>query len=123
MPAYLGYISAMLFNQNNCCPEASTVTTTLEVEVGNDLCVMMGYEKDKCTGHLTSGGTIGNIEAIWAARNVKYFPLGLQEAFLHEEKLADARGYKVRNGNFITHKKTKQKHKQKPKKTKQNKPK
>ncbi|XP_067020489.1 uncharacterized protein [Acropora muricata] len=95
MPAYLGYISAMLFNQNNCCPEASTVTTTLEVEVGNDLCVMMGYEKDKCTGHLTSGGTIGNIEAIWAARNVKYFPLGLQEAFLHEEKLADARGYKV----------------------------
>ena len=105
MPANLGYISAMLFNQNNCCPESSTVTTMLEVEVGNDLCVMMGYEKDKCTGHLTSGGTIGNIEAIWAARNVKYFSLGLQEAFLHEEKLADSRGYKVRNANFITYKK------------------
>ena len=80
---------------------------------------MMGYEKDKCTGHLTSGGTIGNIEAIWAARNVKYFSLGLQEAFLHEEKLADSRGYKVRNANFITYKKkTKQKHKQKRKQNK-----
>ena len=124
MPANLGYISAMLFNQNNCCPESSTVTTTLEVEVGNDFCVMMGYEKDKCTGHLTSGGTIGNIEAIWAARNVKYFPLGLQEAFLHEEKLADARGYKVRNGNFITHKKQNKnisKNQKKQNKTNQNK--
>ncbi|KAK2547035.1 L-tyrosine decarboxylase, partial [Acropora cervicornis] len=95
MPANLGYISAMLFNQNNCCAESSTVTTKFEVEVGNDLCVMMGYEKDRCMGHLTSGGTTANIEAIWAARNVKYFPLGLQEALLKEDRLSKARGYKV----------------------------
>ena len=87
---------------------------------------MMGFKRDKCKRQLTSGGTIGNIDAIWAARNVKYFPLGLQEAFLHEERLADTRGYKVRNGNFIhskkNNKKTK-KYKQKPRKknkTKQN---
>ena len=94
MPANLGYISAMLFNQNNCAAEASTVTTKFEVEVGKDLCVMMGYETD-CMGHLTAGGSVANIEAIWAGRNVKYFPLGLQEALLKEERLADARGYKV----------------------------
>ena len=47
-------------------------------------------------GHLTTGGTVANIEAIWAGRNVKYFPLGLQEALIKEERLAAARGYKVR---------------------------
>lgn len=49
-------------------------------------------------GHLTSGGTTANIEAIWAARNVKYFPLGLQEALLKEDRLSKARGYKVTKG-------------------------
>lgn len=96
MPANLGYITALLFNQNNCAAEASTVTTKLEVEVGTDLSVMMGYDKDKCMGHLTTGGSVANIEAVWAARNVKYFPLGLQEALLKEDKFADVRGYKVR---------------------------
>ena len=96
MPANLGYMSAMLFNQNNCAAEASTVTTKFEVEVGKDLCVMMGYDGEQGMGHLTAGGSVANIEAIWAGRNVKYFPLGLQEALLKEEKLAAARGYKVR---------------------------
>lgn len=95
MPANLGYMTAMLFNQNNCAAEASTVTTKFEVEVGKDLCIMMGYDGDKAMGHLTAGGSVANIEAIWAGRNVKYFPLGLQEALLKEEKLAAARGYKV----------------------------
>ena len=96
MPANLGYITALLFNQNNCAAEASTVTTKLEVEVGTDLSVMMGYDKDKCMGHLTAGGSVANIEAVWAARNVKYFPLGLHEALLKEDVFADVRGYKVR---------------------------
>ena len=95
MPANLGYMTAMLFNQNNCAAEASTVTTKFEVEVGKDLCIMMGYDGDKAMGHLTAGGSVANIEAIWAGRNVKYFPLGLQEALLKEEKLAAARSYKV----------------------------
>jgi len=95
MPANLGYMSAMLFNQNNCAAEASTVTTKFEVEVGKDLCVMMGYDGDQGMGHLTAGGSVANIEAIWAGRNVKYFPLGLQEALLKEERLAAAKDYKV----------------------------
>lgn len=95
MPANLGYMSAMLFNQNNCAAEASTVTTKFEVEVGKDLSVMMGYDGGQAMGHLTAGGSVANIEAIWAGRNVKYFPLGLQEALIKEERLADARGYRV----------------------------
>ena len=95
MAANLGYIAALMFNQNNCAAEASTVTTKFEVEVGTDLCVMMGYDGDKSMGHLTAGGSVANIEAIWAGRNVKYFPLGLQEALLKEDKLTQARSYKV----------------------------
>ncbi|KAK2567754.1 L-tyrosine decarboxylase [Acropora cervicornis] len=95
MPANLGYITALFFNQNNCAAEGSPVTTKLEVEVGTDLSVMVGYDKDKCMGHLTTGGSVANIEAVWAARNVKYFPLGLQEALLKEDKFAHVRGYKV----------------------------
>ena len=46
-------------------------------------------------GHLVAGGSIANIEAIWVARNLKYYPLGLQEALLKDEKLRGAREYEV----------------------------
>lgn len=95
MPANLGYICALLYNQNNCAAEASTVTTSFELEVGTDLCVMMGYDRDKSMGHLVTGGTIANIEAIWAARNVKFSPLGLPRALKKEKKLAAAKHYEV----------------------------
>ena len=95
MPANLGYMSAMLYNQNNCASKVSTVASKYEMEVGKDLCVMLGYDRDRCMGHLTAGGSVANIEAIWAGRNVKYFPLGLQEALLKDERLSGAKGYKV----------------------------
>ena len=44
LPALVGYIAAMLYNQNNVAAEASPVTTWLEMCVGNDLCKMLGYE-------------------------------------------------------------------------------
>ena len=96
MPANLGYMAAMLYNQNNCASESSPVTSKYEMEVGKDLCVMLGYDRDRCMGHLTAGGSVANIEAIWAGRNVKYFPLGLQEALLKDKRLSGAKSYKVR---------------------------
>jgi len=30
-------------------------------------------------GHITAGGTIANIEALWMARNLKVLPLGLRQ--------------------------------------------
>ncbi|KAL9973863.1 hypothetical protein ACROYT_G020369 [Oculina patagonica] len=95
MPAHLGYMCALLYNQNNCAAEASTVTTSFELEVGTDLCVMMGFDRDKSMGHLVTGGSVANIEAIWAARNVKFFPLALQRALTKEKELAAAKHYKV----------------------------
>ena len=95
MPATLGYITAMLYNQNNCASEGGAVTGRYEVEVGAQLCEMIGYNPQTSMGHLVAGGSIANVEAIWAARNVKFFPLGLQEAIIKEPKLAAAQLYKV----------------------------
>ena len=94
MPANLGYMMAMLYNQNNCAAEGGPVTTQYELEVGNGLCKMLGYGPQS-TGHLVTGGSIANIEAIWTARNLKYFALGLQEAVQKERQLEAAKGYKV----------------------------
>ena len=46
-------------------------------------------------GHLVAGGTVANIEAMWVARNLKYYPLGLQEALLKDNQLSKASGYQV----------------------------
>lgn len=75
IPAIVGYFAAMLYNPNNVTTEASPTTTTLEMDFGLELCRIVGYDKDRCWGHLCSGGTVANLEALWVARNLKYLPL------------------------------------------------
>lgn len=102
MPGAIGYFAAMLYNQNNVAVEASSVTTKLEMEVGNDLCAMLGYpvEGDEHGvtpwGHITCDGSVANLEALWAARNVKLYPLALKAALLEDERMKPARGIEVR---------------------------
>ena len=104
LPATIGQIAGLLYNQNNVAAEASPVTTRLEIEVGNDLCRMLGYAvpaKGEPSvgvvpwGHLTSGGTVANIEALWAARNLKFMPVALRAALREVPSLAPARGVTV----------------------------
>lgn len=87
MAGTLGYISALLYNQNNVATEASPITSELEQEVGKQLCEMLGFPVEKeCKikgwGHITADGTIANIEAMWAARNLKGYPLAVSEMLL-----------------------------------------
>jgi glutamate/tyrosine decarboxylase-like PLP-dependent enzyme len=77
--AQIGYFAAMLYNPNNVSIEASPVTTRLELEVAAQLSAMVGYGPTSW-GHLTSGGTIANFEALWVARNIKYIPLAVAGA-------------------------------------------
>ena len=105
MPAMLGYFAAMLYNPNNVAFEASTATTILEMLVGDDLCKMLGYsmptraEIDRGAlrpwGHLTCGGTVANIEAIWSARNLKFYPLALQAVLNYEPEFIAAKYIEV----------------------------
>lgn len=105
MPAVLGYFAAMLYNPNNVAFEGSTATTLLEIEVGDDLCRMLGYTiPDRAAlargaiqpwGHITSGGTVANIEALWSARNLKLYPIAMQAALRSEPSLSAARTIEV----------------------------
>ncbi|OCH96572.1 PLP-dependent transferase [Obba rivulosa] len=83
LPAILGSIATTLFNPNNVAFEASPITTLLEIDVGNDLCEMLGYREQgnvQPWGHIACDGTVANLESIWAARNLKYYPLSLRDA-------------------------------------------
>jgi len=107
LPSIIGYFAAMLYNQNNVAAEASPVTTILEIEVGKDLCKMLGYKKETITnnsksmeiepwGHITCDGTVANIEALWASRNLKFFPISLKEAILKDENLSKIKSLEVK---------------------------
>jgi len=75
LASVVGYFAAMLYNPNNVAIEASPVTTRLELEAAQALAAMIGYPRGRAWGHLTSGGTIANFEALWMARNVVYLPV------------------------------------------------
>ncbi|KAJ9415095.1 pyridoxal phosphate-dependent transferase [Fusarium oxysporum] len=99
MPSIIGYMAAMMYNPNNVATEASPYTTGVEHQVGGDLCRMLGYgygvggeDSDvEPWGHITCDGSVANLEAIWAIRNLKFYPLSL--------KLAMAEGAPL---NFLT---------------------
>ena len=74
------YFAAMLYNPNNVSSEVAPVTTRLEVEVVEQLAEMIGYDPDRSWGHLSSGGTIANFEALWIARNILYHPVAARLA-------------------------------------------
>jgi len=100
MAATLGFMAGLMFNPNNVTPEAAPVTTELEIEATSAVLSMLGYEpppeppppgedvrryyeragrREYGWAHITSGGTIANIEALWIARQVRYFPLSVHE--------------------------------------------
>ena len=74
------YFAAMLYNPNNVSLEVSPVTTRLEAEVADQLAAMIGYDPRRSWGHLTSGGTLANFEALWIARNILYHPVAAASA-------------------------------------------
>ena len=58
--------------------EASPLTTLVEIEVGNQLCSMLGYSKGdenlpESWGHIASDGTLANMESMWAGTHVPLF--------------------------------------------------
>jgi glutamate/tyrosine decarboxylase-like PLP-dependent enzyme len=71
----VGYFAAMLYNPNNVAIEGGPVTTRIELDVARQLAVMLGYDDARSWGHITSGGTVANFEALWVARNIIYLPL------------------------------------------------
>src|SRR4051794_3199403 len=67
--AAAAYTAAMLVNPNNHALDASQATSPMEVEVIEALARMFGLQ-EPTLGHLTSSGTIANLEALWVAREL-----------------------------------------------------
>ncbi|WP_033290171.1 pyridoxal phosphate-dependent decarboxylase family protein [Amycolatopsis jejuensis] len=67
--AVAAYLAAMVVNPNNHALDASQATSPMEVEVMADLARMFGLAEPSL-GHLTSSGTIANLEALWVAREL-----------------------------------------------------
>ncbi|EIN06879.1 PLP-dependent transferase [Punctularia strigosozonata HHB-11173 SS5] len=103
LPSILGWMVTIMFNPNNVAYEASPYTTRLELYVGKQLCKMLGYPvqlpRDPWTddpnakasdpwGHIACDGTVANMESMWAARNLKFYPLSLHAAMSDDGPLA-----------------------------------
>ncbi|KAL1733770.1 hypothetical protein EV714DRAFT_245990 [Schizophyllum commune] len=90
LPGILGWVATILNNPNNVAFEASPFTTIVELEVGNELCSMLGYPTDTESaiqpwGHIACDGTIANMESMWVARNLKFYPLSVHAAMTDPE--------------------------------------
>lgn len=87
MPAMVGYFTAMLQNQNNVAYQGSPATTFLEIFAATDIGHMIGFDYNAPTppwGHITCDGSVANLEAMWSARELRFFPIGVKVALNRE---------------------------------------
>lgn len=66
--ATLAYFLAMQINPNNHALDGGPATAKLELEVVAELARLFGFPQH--LGHLTSSGTVANLEALWVARSL-----------------------------------------------------
>lgn len=66
--AKAAYMMAMWINPNNHAMDGSKASSPMEKDVVTDLAKMFGWKEH--LGHLTGGGTMANLEALWIAGNI-----------------------------------------------------
>src|SRR6202789_545672 len=67
--ARAAYALAMTVNPNNHARDGGRASTEMEIEAVRGIAAMFGWTDhlDSYLGHLTSSGTIANLEALWVA--------------------------------------------------------
>jgi tyrosine decarboxylase/aspartate 1-decarboxylase len=63
--ARAAYALAMAINPNNHARDGGRASSVMELEAVREIAAMFGWTD--CLGHLTSGGTMANLEALWVA--------------------------------------------------------
>ena len=94
IPGLAAQILTLPYNPNNVSEDAAPVTVDMEVQVGLQLARMLGYAHDTARpdcafGHLTSGGTLANYQALRLALALKAFPVALRAARVPDIDLPD----------------------------------
>ena len=85
LPGLAAQMLTLPYNPNNVSEDAAPVTIDLEIRVGLQLARLFGYDDDPahagCAfGHLTSGGTVANYQALRLALALKAFPVAVRAA-------------------------------------------
>ena len=85
LPGLVAQMLALPYNPNNVSADAAPVTIDLELKAGLQLAAMVGYVADPARvdcafGHLTSGGTLANVQGLRLALALKAFPVALRAA-------------------------------------------
>ncbi|WP_046732432.1 pyridoxal phosphate-dependent decarboxylase family protein [Streptomyces humi] len=68
--AVVGHLTAMLVNPNNHALDGGPATAAMEREAVTRLAAMFGYDPHAHLGHLTTSGTVANLEALFVAREL-----------------------------------------------------
>ncbi|MGF1510767.1 MAG: pyridoxal phosphate-dependent decarboxylase family protein [Myxococcota bacterium] len=68
--AWVAYAATMLINPNNHALDGGPATARMELEVIRGLGTALGFWETAGLGHLTSSGTMANLEALWVARQI-----------------------------------------------------
>lgn len=81
MAGLVGRILGVLYNPNNVSDDAGGPSVALELEVGESLATMFGMDDAlgarRPWGHLTSGGTVANYEALRVLQALRHYPPAL----------------------------------------------
>jgi glutamate/tyrosine decarboxylase-like PLP-dependent enzyme len=85
LPGLIAQIVTLPYNPNNVVEDAAPVTVELELEAGLMLARMLGFPTDPARpdcafGHLTSGGSMANYEALAMLRAVRFWPIAVAAA-------------------------------------------
>ncbi|MBP7367879.1 MAG: pyridoxal-dependent decarboxylase [Pseudoxanthomonas sp.] len=94
LPGLAAQMLTLPYNPNNVSEDAAPITVQLEVQAGLQLARMLGYPDDPARpdcafGHLTSGGTVANYQALRLALALKAFPVALRAAGVPDLDLPD----------------------------------
>ncbi|MBX2860728.1 MAG: aminotransferase class I/II-fold pyridoxal phosphate-dependent enzyme [Vampirovibrio sp.] len=90
--AMLGYMLAMQINPNNHALDGGPATSKMEKECVEALGRFFGLPN--CLGHLTGGGTMANLEALWVAKQLHpdRFIVFSEEAHYTHKRMCDLIG-------------------------------
>ncbi len=98
--AVAAYQMAMRINPNNHALDGGPATAALERETVAALATMFGFDPATSLGHLTSSGTIANLEALWVSRKLrpdKAIAYSAEAHYTHERmcEVLGVRGVKI----------------------------
>lgn len=93
LPALIAQLMTLPYNPNNVVDEAAPVTLDMEISAGLQIAAMLGFntdesEDDCAFGHLTSGGTVANYEALHVQRAMRHYPLAVAAAIRDDTTLS-----------------------------------